>query len=142
MLSSSEPKRFHEIVATLISSSPLTQREIAKKLGYEKSNIITMFKQGHSPVPINKVPALARALDIDPAWLMRLALREYHPEILETISSTMGFVVTLHEIEIIKELRAATGDSDPRLSDPRVSDPGQRAKLEEFARALVTVRPW
>lgn len=128
------PKRFHEVVATLIDCSPLTQREIAVKLEYDKPNIISMYKKGHAPVPINKVPALARALDAEPLWLLRLALAEYQPELLETISSTVGFTATPHEIEIIKELRAATGDRDPSMSDP-----GQRAKLEEFAKALIAV---
>lgn len=111
--------RFHEILATLIDSSPLTQREIASKLGYSKSNIVSMFKKGHTPVPIKQVPALARALEVDPAWLLRLAMHSYPPEVLDTIESTMGFAVTQRETEIIRELRELTGNSDPRLVDPR-----------------------
>lgn len=91
-----------------------------------------MFKQGATPVPINRVPALATALEVDPSWLMRLALQEYQPEILETISTTMGVIVTPGETEIIEALRVATRNNDPKLSDP-----GQRVKLAELAAALM-----
>lgn len=125
------PRKFHEVVTTLIDGSPLTQREIATKLGYDRSNIITMFKKGQTPVPIRQIPALAHALEVDPAWLVRLALKEYQPEVLDTVEATMGILVTQHEIEILRELRELTHDSDPRLADPK-----QRTKLRELAELL------
>ena len=130
-MSAPTPKPFHVILATLIESSPLTQRQIADKLGYARSNIITMFKQGQTLVPIRQIPALARALEVDPAWLLRLALRSYQPETLDTIEETMGIAVTRREAEIIRELRDLTNNSDPRLYDP-----GQKIKLGELADLL------
>jgi transcriptional regulator with XRE-family HTH domain len=130
-LSPSLRTHFHEILATLIDSSPLTQREIAAKLGYSKPNIITMFKKGHTPVPIRQVPALARVLEVDPAWLVRLAMRSYHPEILDTVEMSMGFLATAREVEIIRELRELTGNTDPRLDDP-----SEKTKLGELAKLL------
>ena len=62
-----------------------TQREIAAEAGYEKPNIISMFKYGEAKVPLDKIPALAKALEIDPAHLFRLALEQYWPALGETI---------------------------------------------------------
>ena len=86
-----------------------------------------MFKQGKTPVPIRQVPSLAHALEVDPAWLLRLALRYYQPEVLETVGATMGLVVTVREVEIVKVLRELTDNTDPRLAGP-----GQSEKLKEF----------
>ena len=72
-MSSPIPRKFHEVIATLLERSPFTHREIAARLGYNRSNIVTMFKKGDTPVPINKIPAFALVFEVDAAWLMRLA---------------------------------------------------------------------
>ncbi len=51
-----------------------TQAEIAAATGFPNPNMITMIKQGISKVALDRVPALARVLECDPAFLMRLAL--------------------------------------------------------------------
>src|SRR5579871_5258209 len=56
------------------------QRQIAHELGYAKPNIISMFKTGDTKVPIDKIPALARALNVDPAFLFRLAMEQFWPD--------------------------------------------------------------
>ncbi|MGZ9053126.1 MAG: helix-turn-helix domain-containing protein [Rhodoplanes sp.] len=53
-----------------------SQREIAAELGYERPNIISMMKRGETKLPLDKVPALAKALHVDPAHLFRLALEQ------------------------------------------------------------------
>ena len=35
-----------------------TQREIATEIGYDKPNMISMFKTGEAKVPLCKIPAL------------------------------------------------------------------------------------
>ena len=62
-----------------------TQREIAAEIGYEKPNMISMFKRGEVRVPLDKIPLLAKAIDADPAHLFRLALEQYWPGLGETI---------------------------------------------------------
>lgn len=109
------PRSFAKYLAHQIELSDKTQLEIAHEIGYEKPNIITMFKQGTTKVPINKVPMLAKALGLDPAHLLRLALREYAPEILDTIEEALGRAVTHNEFEIIEAVRNAT-DDDPKAS--------------------------
>ena len=75
-----------------------------------------MFKKGLTKVPIEKVPALAKALHLDPAHLLMLAMREYMPEAFATIQKTLGHTVTENEFELVSEVRKATKDSDPVFS--------------------------
>ena len=53
-----------------------TQADIAEEAGFVNANMIAMFKSGSSKVPLDRVPALAIALDCDPALLLRLALEQ------------------------------------------------------------------
>ena len=90
-----------------------TQREIAAEIGYDKPNMISMFKRGEVKVPLDKVPALAKALHVDPAHLFRLALEQYWPELGATIEGIFGRTVTEKEFEfLIKPWRAATDNTD------------------------------
>jgi transcriptional regulator with XRE-family HTH domain len=56
--------------------SSKTQAEIAAQAGFVNPNMITMIKQGKSKAALDRVPALARALECDPAYLMRLSLEQ------------------------------------------------------------------
>ena len=44
-----------------------TQAEIAEEAGFVNPNMVTMIKQGATKLPIDRVPALAKALEVDPA---------------------------------------------------------------------------
>lgn len=92
-----------------------TQREIAAECGYPKPNIITMFKQGSTKVPISSVPKLARALGVDQVHFLRIALKEYMPEVLDVIDKHIGMVCTQNEAEILKLIREATKETDPKI---------------------------
>ena len=84
-----------EIVGTSALGRPgKTQREIAAELGYDKPNMISMFKTGMAKVPLEKVPALAKAINVDPAFLFRLALQQYWPDNLDTIAEIFGTICT------------------------------------------------
>jgi hypothetical protein len=69
-----------------------TQREIAVEIGYDKPNMISMFKRGEVKVPLDKIPLLAKAVQADPAHLFRLALEQYWPDMGETIDTIFGRV--------------------------------------------------
>jgi transcriptional regulator with XRE-family HTH domain len=95
-----------------------TQRQIAAEIGYEKPNMISMFKRGEVKVPLDKVPALAKALHVDPAHLFRLALEQYWPDLGDTITEIFGRTVTKNEFELlIKPWREATDNVDPAPND-------------------------
>ncbi len=89
------------------------QREIANEIGYDKPNMISMFKRGETKVPIEKIPALAKAIHVDPAHLMRLAMEQYWPEMNEAVHQTLGHVATENEFQILQLIRDLSGDEDP-----------------------------
>lgn len=87
------------------------QREIATDLGYTNPNVITMFKTGATKIPVNKVPALAKTLGVDPLFLLRAVMSEYMPETWEAIEQTIGTdkIVTEDERALLKVIRSSTG---------------------------------
>lgn len=82
-----------------------SQREIALEVGYEKPNIVSMMKRGETRVPLDKIPAFAEALEVDPAHLFRLALEQYWPDQEKAIAAVFGTVVTADEAKVIKFIR-------------------------------------
>jgi transcriptional regulator with XRE-family HTH domain len=94
-----------------------TQRDIATAIGYDKPNMISMFKTGVTKVPLEKIPALAKALDVDPAYLFRLAIQQYWPELSETIDEIFGAILTQNEAKYVRRIRELSGDTDPNLTD-------------------------
>ena len=114
-----------------IEASDKSQKEIAEAIGYTKPNIITMFKQGLTKVPIVKIGPLAKALGIDPRNLLRIAMHDYMPETWTAIEEVMGPIISEHEYEIIKTIREVTSDADPRMSNSE-----QRSHLKAFAKTL------
>src|SRR5438270_13100393 len=78
-----------------------TQREIAVEIGYDKPNMISMFKRGEMKVPLEKIPALAKAVEADPAHLFRLALEQYWPSLGETIQTIFGRLASANEEQIL-----------------------------------------
>jgi hypothetical protein len=107
---------FANYLANQIRISEVPQKDIAGALGYENANIVSMFKKGLTKVPIEKVPALAKALHLDPAHLLMLAMREYMPEAFATIQKTLGYAITENEFVLVSEVRKATKDRDPVFS--------------------------
>ncbi|MGR3793011.1 XRE family transcriptional regulator [Vannielia sp. SX4] len=94
-----------------------SQRDIALEAGFRNVNMLSMIKSGASKLALDRVPALAAALEIDPRLLLRLALEQ---EGLETssaaIDDVLGTVVSLNEQEWVREIREASNHSDPRLT--------------------------
>jgi transcriptional regulator with XRE-family HTH domain len=95
-----------------------SQREIAQEIGYEKPNMISMFKRGEAKVPLEKIPQLARAINVDPAHLLRMALQQYNPEFYKVIGLILDNkdIVTENEVAVIKEIRKLTGERDIHLT--------------------------
>ena len=100
-----------------IATVKKNQREIAREIGYDKPNMISMFKSGATKVPLEKIPQLAKALDVDPIHLFRLGLDQYWPDLKETIAGMFdqGGLITNNEFSLIKEVRNIT-NTDPALS--------------------------
>lgn len=90
-----------------------TQKQIAQELGYKMPNMVSMLRRNEVKVPIPKVPALARALGVDPAFLMRLVMVQHWPEELEAINAIFGNIVTQNEATLIDIWRTVTKETDP-----------------------------
>jgi hypothetical protein len=94
-----------------------TQKQIAHEAGFTNANMISILKAGTNKIPIDRVPALAVAIEADPAYLMRLALEQSVGSTAATaIIDVCGAPVTKREKQWIDEIRDASGDSDPRLT--------------------------
>ena len=92
------------------------QRQIAAEIGYEKPNMISMFKRGEAKVPLDKIPALAKALNVDAAFLFKLAIQQYWPEMGKAIAEIFGTILTKNETKMIELIRTLTKGSDPELA--------------------------
>lgn len=100
------------------------QLEIAEQAGFAKPNMITMLKQGKTKVPLEKIGALARALEVDPVHLFKLVLAEYLPETYSEITKMFGQpVLTQNEIELVEVIR------ESKVENPRLRTQGERKAL-------------
>jgi transcriptional regulator with XRE-family HTH domain len=102
-----------EFLTDRIAASDKTQREIAEECGFEHANMITMVKTGQSRLPMNRIGAMAKSLEVDPAHLLRLVLMEYQPETWTSIEDAVqSTVLTKNELAMIRAFRSITGESD------------------------------
>ena len=91
-----------------------SQRQIATEAGYDKPNIISMIKRGETRLPLDRIAALARALETDPSHLLRLAIEDYFPDLTSLIEDAVGRFTTKNEHEfLLKPWRDATENADP-----------------------------
>lgn len=90
-----------------------SQKQIADETGYEKPNIITMFKQGKTKLPVNKVPAFAKALGVDPIHLLRVVMGEYMPDTWEVLDQMIGdTLISRDEAIVLTVVRETAGGYD------------------------------
>lgn len=94
-----------------------TQAEIASEAGFANANMLSMLKSGKNKVPLDRVPSLAKALEVDPAYLMRLALDQaVGATAAKAITEIFGTPATENERGWLDEIRDASDNSDPRLT--------------------------
>jgi hypothetical protein len=104
-----------------------TQTQIASLAGFTSPPMLAMIKSGASKCPIDRVPALAEALETDPRHLLRLALLQaWGDTAARVIDEIVGTVVSRNEEAWLRELRDVTDNSDPALT----------ARLRALFRAL------
>ena len=80
--SPSKAKSVAEYVSWQINLCGKSQVQIAQEIGFDKPNVITMIKQGKTKVPVNKIGSMAKALEVDPVFFMKLCLQEYMPDLM------------------------------------------------------------
>lgn len=103
--------------ATLISqlevaqtTQGLTDQQLCNHLGFEREIVLSLIKAGSMKMPLTKIPALARALKLDAAELMRVALSESDPALAEAIASVFNpLCLSATETNLITHLRKLSG---------------------------------
>lgn len=94
-----------------------SQLQIANDAGFPNPNMVTMIKNGSSKLAMDRVPSMARALECDPAYLLRLSLEQAIGDTAaQSVMEIFGTPVTSNELGWIKEIRDASDQSDPRLT--------------------------
>ncbi|SEN59211.1 hypothetical protein SAMN05216227_10186 [Pseudorhodobacter antarcticus] len=94
-----------------------SQQQMAQDAGFKNSNMITQLKQGSTKIALDRVPGLAKALEVDPALLMRLTLEQSVGKTsAAALIACFGSPVTANEQGWLDELRDASDGSDPRLT--------------------------
>ena len=93
-----------------------TQAQVAKEAGFPHPNMVSMIKHGKARLPLERVPALAEALEIDPAHLFRLTLAENWPGYERVVLQIFGDVFTMEEREMIAFLRHVCDGKVPQLN--------------------------
>lgn len=89
----------------------LTDQQLCEELGFERQITLTLIKAGTMKMPLAKIPALARALNLDAVGLMRVALHESSPELSEAIAEVFDPMhLTAAEVNLITHLRKLSGD--------------------------------
>lgn len=94
-----------------------SQAYIAGEAGFTNPNMISMIKSGATRIPLDRVPALAKSLDVDPARLLQLALEQWAGSATaRAFDAIFETVVTRNEIGWLKEIRDASEGSDPVIT--------------------------
>ena len=94
-----------------------SQIEIAREAGFVQPNLLSMFKNGSSKLPLDRVPGMAKALECDPAFLFKLALEQLGGDTTASvIDQIFGTIVTTNEVIWLEEIRHASDNSDPNLT--------------------------
>lgn len=75
-----------------------------------------MIKTGDAKLPLDRVPALAKALNVDAKHLFRLALDQHYPEVARVAHEIFGRGVSDNKMILVQKFRELVGDDDPRPS--------------------------
>lgn len=99
-----------------------SRAQIAQEVGYDRPNVVSMIKTGDLRMPLDKVPAFAKALGVDVALLMRLAIEQHWGEDTanEFVRRMFSLALTDDEMAIVKGLRVVDEGATPELSDEQL----------------------
>lgn len=94
-----------------------SQLEISAEAGFSQPSMLAMIKSGAAKLPIDRVPCLAKALDIDPALLLLLTLEQLAGDTTaRALMDIFGTIVSRNEVAWLEEIRQASGHVNPALT--------------------------
>jgi len=82
-----------------------SQKDVAREAGYQNPNMLSMFKRGEAKIPLDRIPALAKALNVDAGFMMRMALEDYYRSIAAFINQAVPTPVSNEEFKVIEMMR-------------------------------------
>jgi hypothetical protein len=89
----------------------LSDQELCAAVGFDRQVVLTMIKTGAMKLPLNRVPAFANALSLEAGPLLRTAMEESSPGLLQLIRDVLDPLdLTDSEQRLIKHLRQLAGD--------------------------------
>jgi hypothetical protein len=105
------------IAKRVLEMRPRTQIDIANVAGFENPNMISMLKNGATKLPLDRVLAMAAALECDPRRLFILAFGQEGYETQQSaVEEIFRALVTSNETKWLMEIRDASGGTDPVLT--------------------------
>lgn len=103
----------HALVLRAIEKECISDDAIAKACGFSSTAVVKCIKKGDMKIPLTKLPSIAKAVGLDGAHLLRLALNENHPGLLEQIEAMFGtMLISESEKKLIESYRYITRDTD------------------------------
>jgi transcriptional regulator with XRE-family HTH domain len=113
-------------LATLIStrlqdiSNRKSQGEVADEVGFNSKNVLSIIKRGSTKLSLDRVDAMAKALELDLRTLMLPALRQYFSEdVINALRETFAAEDTKTEREIITIARNYMDTKEPLSYETR-----------------------
>lgn len=103
--------------------------EIASDIGFDRPQYFYMLMKGTMPVPTARIPAIARALRVDPKHLFRLKMEEEWKDEHELLRALFDDVLTDNEKKLVKAYREIAQGEDLDIT-PDVKA-GLRAALKK-----------
>ena len=103
----------HALVLRAIKKACISDEAIAEACGFSSAAVVTCLKNGDMKIPLTKLPSIGKAIGLDGAHLLRLALNENHPGLLEQIEEMFGtMLISESEKKLIQSYRYITRDTD------------------------------
>lgn len=96
-----------------IAESGKSNTEIADALGYPRPNVVAMLKTGSMRLPLNKVSAMAKVLEIDKIFLLEKVMTESTPEMWEALKAIIGpNLISQAELKLVEFVRGELDGAD------------------------------
>ncbi len=82
-------KKVHEEIGSIIKEyrvkQKMTQMDLAKKLGYDTCQFVSLFERGLSKVPHETIGRLVRLLSLPEKKIAELLVKDYELELLKKL---------------------------------------------------------
>ena len=119
MTTNIEETKFTRFIRAKIEASDKNQRELADLVGYNNPNMMAQLKFGRVKLALDRVPAMAPALKVDPLDLFKIALTQFYDE--DTCKALLGIIESGNspiEREILEIVRTSS-NGIPELTEER-----------------------